>query len=283
MTPVRGATRTQKQSGRRLTARSVIASTLLGVSPPELSTRSLVATAELLGIAPGTARGAKSRMVAAGELAATADGYRLVGPALLARQDRQVRSRAGTQHRWDGTWRLVVVGGEARAAADRVELRTALAALRFAELREGAWTRPANLDAAAAPAEQAVVERQGDGFTATSDDPVGLAARLWDLEGWAATANDLLRDLDRLGRRLAEGDASALADGFVLSAAVLRHFQADPLLPPELLPASWPGPALRERYDRYDADFRHTLAAWQRHHHADAADTATPARAPARR
>ena len=36
---------------RRLTARSAIASTLLGVSPPELPTRSLVATVELLGIA----------------------------------------------------------------------------------------------------------------------------------------------------------------------------------------------------------------------------------------
>lgn len=266
MTPTSRVGRTQKQPARELTARSVIASTLLGVSPPELPTRSLVATAELLGIAPGTARVAMSRMVAAGELAATADGYRLVGPALLARQDRQVRSRAGVQGRWDGTWRLVVVGGEARTAADRAELRGAFGALRFAEVREGAWTRPANLDGSSSPAAQAVVAGQGDGFTTTPDDPRGLAGRLWDLDGWAATATDLLGHLDRLGRPLAEGDASALADGFVLSAAVLRHFQADPLLPPALLPESWPGAELRRRYERYDADFRRTLATWQRRH-----------------
>ena len=40
---------------RRLTARSVVASTLLGSDPPELPTRSLVGTAALFGIAPGTA------------------------------------------------------------------------------------------------------------------------------------------------------------------------------------------------------------------------------------
>ena len=37
-----------------------------------------------------------------------------------------------------------------------------------------------------------------------------------------------------------------------------------PLLfpPPELLPQDWPGPALREQYDRYDAAYRATLRDW---------------------
>ena len=63
---------------------------------------------------------------------------------------------------------------------------------------------------------------------------------------------------------LERGDTSALADGFVVSAAVLRHFQADPLLPEELLPRGWPGTALREEYDRFDAAYRAVLRNWFR-------------------
>ena len=55
-----------------------------------------------------------------------------------------------------------------------------------------------------------------------------------------------------------------LAPGFVLSAAVLRHLQADPLLPAELLPTGWPGAALREEYDRWDGEYRRVLRRWGR-------------------
>jgi phenylacetic acid degradation operon negative regulatory protein len=57
-------------------------------------------------------------------------------------------------------------------------------------------------------------------------------------------------------------DRGALAEGFVISAAVLRHLQADPLLPPELLPEDWPGAELRAEYDRYDAAYRAVLVDW---------------------
>ena len=53
-----------------------------------------------------------------------------------------------------------------------------------------------------------------------------------------------------------------MAGGFVLSAAVLRALQADPLLPAALLPADWPGRALRADYDRYDAAYRAVLRTW---------------------
>jgi phenylacetic acid degradation operon negative regulatory protein len=63
---------------------------------------------------------------------------------------------------------------------------------------------------------------------------------------------------------LSPDTASALAPGFELSASVLRHLQADPLLPDELLPARWPGAPLRAEYDRWDARYRTTLRAWSR-------------------
>lgn len=243
---------------RRLTARSVVASTLLGTDPPELPTRSLVGTAELFGIAPGTARVALSRMVAAGELVATGDGYRLVGPALLARQIRQVRSRRGTAAPWDGTWHTLVVTAYTRPAAERVELRATLTAARFGELREGVWLRPANLVDELPPAPGCT------GLRSRPDDPAGVARTLWDLTGWTTRAAVLLEEIARLQPLLDRGDPTALRDGFVVSAAALRHFQADPLLPTDLLPRDWPGPVLRKDYDRFDRAFRHTLDDWQR-------------------
>ncbi len=248
---------------RRLTARSVIASTLLGVTPPALPTRSLVATAELLGIAPGTTRVAMSRMVAAGELAATGDGYRLTGP-LLDRQARQEQSRRGPLPTWDGSWIVAVVTAEGRLAAERSELRSAMVALRRAELREGVWLRPANLPTGVLPEAEAVVAAQCTLLDSVPRDPPSLAAELWDLTGWADRATDLRANLARLGQRLADDGHRALADGFVASADTLRHLQADPLLPVELLPPDWPGAPLRDDHAAYDRTFKATLRAWQR-------------------
>ena len=93
-----------------------------------------------------------------------------------------------------------------------------------------------------------------------------LAAHLWDLAGWARDARELGRELGRLLGRLESGDRGALAPSSLVSAAVLRHFVADPLLPPELLPARWPGDALRADYDRFDVALRRVLQAWAREH-----------------
>jgi phenylacetic acid degradation operon negative regulatory protein len=87
-----------------------------------------------------------------------------------------------------------------------------------------------------------------------------LAGLLWDLPAWAGRANQLLDEM----AGLLPDQPQALAPGFELSAAVLRHLQADPLLPEELLPARWPGARLRADYDRWDARYRATLRAWSR-------------------
>jgi phenylacetic acid degradation operon negative regulatory protein len=247
-----------------LSARSVVASTLLGMRPPRLRTQILVRSGGLFGIAEGTTRVAISRMVGAGELVADGDGYRLGGP-MLARQARQDLSRHGadTDIGWDGGWTMHVVTAEGRDAQDRTRLRAAAAGLRLAELREGVWTRPANLPAGVLAEDEAVVADQCRSFTAEpGGDPAALAAELWDLDGWAGRAWDLREQLGAIVGALGRGDLDALAEGFVLSAATLRHFQADPLLPPDLLPDSWPGDTLRHDYDRYDEAFRALWRAW---------------------
>ena len=237
---------------KSLTARSVIASTLLGLDPPVLPTRRLVETAELFGISEGTARTALSRMAAAGEVVAEDGRYRLSG-RLLDRQRRQDEGRRPRTRAWTGgRWRLVVVTADgARTAAERADLRAALARLRLAEWREGVWTRPDNLDVPIDHEHCTTVVG-----TVDADDRV-LATTLWDLDGWAADARALRDEL-----RATAPDA--LADGFVLAAAVVRHLAADPRLPPELLPRRWPGDDRRATYDTWLAEYRRVLADWHR-------------------
>jgi phenylacetic acid degradation operon negative regulatory protein len=116
--------------------------------------------------------------------------------------------------------------------------------------------RPANVALSLPDSLDADVEL----MTAVPPDAGRLAGRLWDLPGWARYAGELLRALDAL----APDGPEALAPGFELSAGVLRHFQADPLLPVQLQPVSWPGSALRQAYDEWDACYRATLSSWSR-------------------
>ena len=252
---------------RPLTARSVVASTLLGTDPPRLPVAFLVRTGLLFGLAEGTVRTALSRMVAAGEATTDGDGWYSLTGELAERQARQRRSRSAATVEWSGRWRMAVVVGGARSAGERAELRRAMVRLRMSELRDGVWLRPDNLDRTDPTWQSDVVDRQCRWFVA---DPqltldhgdAELAAELWDLPAWATRADGLRREMHGLVGRLEQGDTEALAPGFVVSAAVLRHFVADPLLPRELRPRRWPGDALRADYDRYDAAYRGVLARW---------------------
>ena len=233
---------------RPLTARSAVLSTLLGAHPPRLPARSLVKVGELFGIAEGTIRVALSRMIAAGDLVQSNGDYGLTS-RLIQRQARQDASRVPAVRPWPGEWEIAVVTADRRPPAERMAFRQAMAVLRLAELREGTWLRPANLD------------RPLDGFEGTdcvvlhgrpAGDPADLVAALWDLPAWATRARRLLGALD---------EADALPERFILAAAVLRHFVADPVLPPELLPPDWPGEKLRARYENFDAAFQSVLRA----------------------
>ncbi len=248
---------TQLSNEVPLTARSVLASALLGQDPPELPVAHLVHLASLFGINENRARVALSRMVGAGEASSDGAGRYRLGGHLLARRERQNQSRRGETRPWTGQWRLVVLTATGRAAEDRSALRRRLTLSRLAEQREGVWLRPDNIDLRPDPAAEpgVVVYR-------ASPDSAGaaLAAELFDLEGWAGRAEELTRRLGDLPTRGPED----LAPGFELSAAVLRHMQADPLLPSELLPDGWPGTDFRRTYDGWDRRYRRVLAHWGR-------------------
>ncbi len=218
----------------------------------------LVRSCELFGVRENAARVALTRMVAAGELTVDNSRYELAG-RLRDRQYRQDRSRRGVEAdaRWDGTWRLAVVSGEARSPSDRAELRRSLDQHRFAEWREGLWARPDNLD----PTDSTIAECM---MVPGARPPAAkaLAGRLFNVNAWAMQARALIDEVHRMPRKLKPGDAGVLAESFVLNAAVLRHLQADALLPRELLPARWPGQRLRDRYEHFDREF---LSTWRAH------------------
>ena len=252
-----------------LTARSVMLSALLGTHPPRLPVRALIRVGELFAIPEGTVRVALSRMAADGEITAANGTYEL-GPRLLERASRQDESRAPEIRRWDGGWEMAVVTATGRQASERAALRRGMTALRLAERREGVWLRPANLRRT--QPRPPWLDAQCTWFDGRPDaDPVELARQLWDLDGWAERARALrvaLEALASVGSAGPAGPASdapaGLADGFVLSAAVLRHLLSDPLLPEELLPPDWPGADLRERYEAFDAEYRARLRDYTR-------------------
>ncbi|WP_445525902.1 PaaX family transcriptional regulator C-terminal domain-containing protein [Streptomyces cyslabdanicus] len=220
---------------RPLSARSVVLSLLLGTHPPELPVKDLVRAVEPFGIGGSTLRAALSRMVAAGDLRRS-DTVHGLSDRLLERQRRQDAAVHPETCPWDGEWEMVVVTATGREPAERAELRARLTALRLAELREGVWLRPANLRRPRPDGASPAVRR----FSARPEEPAAdLAARLWPLDDWAATARTLLALVARTERP---------ADRFTALAAVVRHLLADPVLPAPLLPADWPGPALRATY-----------------------------------
>ena len=238
---------------RPLNARSLVLSVLLGLDPPVLPARDLVALADLFGIAGGTMRTALSRMVTAGELVNDGDGYRLVG-RLLERKAAQDIGRRPPPRRWDGTWIVAVVTAPRRSVAERRAFRTHMANLRMGELRPDTWLRPANLDPPGGDGMLAVVRGPLAG-----EDPASLAARLWPLPLLAMSATVLAGRLDAASPALADRRPEALPEAITLAAEVVRFLRAEPLLPPALTPQPWPPDALRARYDEFDVAVGRTL------------------------
>lgn len=220
-----------------LTGRSVVLSVLLGAHPAWATAAELLRLTTDFGIREPTLRVTLTRMVAAGDLVRSDDGYRL-SDRLLARQRRQDEALHPVTRDWDGTWITAVVTAVGTDARTRANLRTALQDSRFGELREGVWLRPNNLDSDVPELARDRVRV----LRARDDDPLGLARRLWNLPAWSKTGHRLLREM-----RAARG----VPLQFTVAAAMVRHLLTDPVLPAGLLPAHWPADAVRSAYAEF--------------------------------
>jgi len=223
-----------------MTARSVVLSVLLGAHPAWATAGELIRLTSDFDIKEPTLRVALTRMVGAGDLVRSEDGYRL-SDRLLARQRRQDDAINPQLTSWDGTWTTLVITSVGIDARSRGMLRTKLQQNRFAELREGVWLRPDNLRNALPDDVRSRVRV----LHARDDSPAELAAHLWDLPAWSRTGSELLDDM---------AAATDVPGRFIAAAAVVRHLLTDPVLPEELLPEDWPGGALRQSYARFAAE-----------------------------
>ncbi len=238
---------TRKASGARpFTARSVVASTLLGARPPVLSARVLVRSGALFGISEGTVRVALTRMVALvswppTERAATSwsDGSAPASASRTRAADGSTRVDG-----WDGGWELHVVRPERRDAAERAALRAAAGRLRLVERARR------HLDAAGQPRRTTSTRRPPTGRRRRH--VVHGPARRTRRTGQGAVGPRRLGRRRRvlveriraagaeLGRRGDLGDGR-LAAAFVLEADVLRHLHHDRCCPPSCSPRGGPG------------------------------------------
>ncbi|BBY22760.1 PaaX family transcriptional regulator C-terminal domain-containing protein [Mycobacterium stomatepiae] len=217
-----------------MTARSVVLSVLLGAHPAWATASDLIRLTADFGIKETTLRVALTRMVGAGDLIRSADGYRL-SDRLLARQSRQDEAMRPPTRAWDGDWHVVIVTSVGADARTRAAQRASMYRKRFGELREGVWMRPDNLDLDLEPdvADRVRVLKARD------DEPEQLVAELWDLPAWVKAGNKLLDEM---------AEACDIPGRFVVAAAIVRHLLTDPMLPDELLPDDWPGVRLRSVY-----------------------------------
>lgn len=162
---------------------------------------------------------------------------------------------------WDRRWRLVAFAvPEARRSA-RDSLRDHLLALGGAAIHNGLYVSPHRWgdDVRSVAAELEVAEHVTTASTddlalGGDDDPSAIARRLWDIDGLArryeafvheyGEVPEALDSMRRRKERLAESEF--LPGALAMAMRFQACFNADPLLPPELLPRPWPGRAARD-------------------------------------
>ena len=161
---------------------------------------------------------------------------------------------------WDGRWTLVAFSLDEERRPARNVLRELLHAMAAAPLAGGlyAHANDISLEVSRAAAELGVA----DGLTVARTDaltigsrsrPTDIAEHLWPLEELAAGYRDFVETFRPHLRRRPADPIDELAMGFEMVAAFRRCSDADPLLPPELLPAKWPGAVARDVLRRFSA------------------------------
>ncbi|NHN55060.1 PaaX family transcriptional regulator [Calidifontibacter sp. DB0510] len=214
------------------------------------SVAGLVRLTSAVDVAPAATRTAISRMVREGWLRADARagarGYAMTDRARGRLASAWQRIYRADPRPWDGQWHVVVTDHTGDRSA-RTRLRASMSYLGYARLAPDTWIAPRPSD----DLERSLTGTAYRAFTARfDDDPRTLAASAWDLGALAASHRRYLSWLDELAASLT-GPAS---DEQVYAARALavhewrKFLFSDPDLPPEALPADWPGASAAERF-----------------------------------
>lgn len=237
---------------------------ILGLADAEgrLSAEPLYAVADAAGITSTTIRLALRRLVEAGLAETEGRGRRavlqLTAAGLAERRTDLVwvaaahRADAGLD-RWDGCWHLVSFEIPEADRSTRDALRNRIVELLGAPIGGSLYVSPHRWEPwiAAVAAGYGVADRVTTMAAARlhhrgATDPAAVAATLWPVDALIA---DYAAFLDRWGSSPTPTDAAeAVRVAFEASGEIERLLRRDPLLPAELLPADFGGPAARVRY-----------------------------------
>lgn len=222
-----------------------------------------------LSIAAPAVRTAVSRMVRQGWLRPVrlqaGPGYALTTRALHRLDDAAARIYRTNRRDWDGRFDLVVVTPPA-VRADRARLVDTLTFLGFGALSPTTWAAPRRgavrardaevtelLTDLGVPAERFVARHQA-GSTGAAE----LVRRAWDLGALADSYRRFVAEYTPAMTALPADlpDERGYAARFGLVHAWRTFLFSDPQLPPELLPADWPGTKAAAFFDRYAGRLR---------------------------
>ena len=149
---------------------------------------------------------ALTRMVSAGDLVRSADGYRL-SDRLLARQRRQDDAMRPQLRPWQGYWTTLIVTSIGTDARTRAALRTRCTTGVSASCVKGCGCGRTTSSSTWTPRSATRVRI----MQARDDAPAELAGQLWDLPSWARTGQRLLAEMS---------SATDVPARFVLAAAM---------------------------------------------------------------
>ena len=190
---------------------------------------------------------------------ATEAGMRALGSSLERARLAYAQDAAGKS--WDRKWRMVAFAiPEARRAA-RDAFRDRLLELGGAAIQNGLYVSPHRWEHDALAEADRLDVRDHVTVAVTDEldvggvsDPRLLAARLWPIDDLAeryrafcSIYEGLPADLEHMRRQHRRLTESEFLPGALIIGIKFREcFDADPLLPPELLPRPWPGRQARE-------------------------------------
>jgi phenylacetic acid degradation operon negative regulatory protein len=162
---------------------------------------------------------------------------------------------------WDGQWRLVAVAVPESRRAARDTLRERLRALGGAAIQGGLYVSPHDWHKDVLAIADRLEITDGLTLATTGElvvggerDPRELARSLWAIDELAARyqvfcaryapVHDFLVEMRSRHEHLR--DTEFLPGALGMAVEFQECFNADPLLPPELLPRPWPGRTARE-------------------------------------
>ncbi|MYM40270.1 phenylacetic acid degradation operon negative regulatory protein PaaX [Duganella qianjiadongensis] len=197
------------------------------------------------------------RLAQEGWLGAQRDGrrssYAITAPAMQRFAHAYRRIYAPLNHRWDGSWTLVINGDGALNAAQRSALRKELLWEGYGAIAPGIMGHPA----AEAVVLDELLQRldiagkvfvvQGKALRQVCGRPLtDLLASGWDLSEVANAYRHFIRRFAPLAAMLGQpGCEFTPEQAFVMRTLVIHAYRRvqlhDPQLPLELLPAPWPG------------------------------------------